>query len=402
MNEGLKKRFYAVKKPEKDYKQKIRLHRIKLIKICCLILLVIAAIIVGIYFHYRNKEYTEYTVIKSQPIATLSEAQYVPFSGGVIKINRDGATYTDKRGNQIWNQTYEMSQPMVDVCNDYVAIGSVKENKIYILNKNAKQGEIRTELPIRIIEVSEKGTVAVLTEGEASYKIVLYDKKSNLLAQGEFRLENTGYPISIALSADGKKLGVSFVSIKDGKAGTKIQFYNFGSVGQNEIDNLVEKYEYEGVVVPQMEYLANDVMVAYGTDRVILFEGEERPKEIANIYIDKQIKTIFYNEQYWGVTYDVDVSEENETKTIHELAVYDLSGKEVFRQQFSMKYDSVQLLNGDEIAIVRDNYCIIYTFNGVKRFQGELGNNILYIIKESGMREYTFFLQGEITSIRLK
>jgi hypothetical protein len=295
-----------------------------------------------------------------------------------------------------------MSQPMVDVCNDYVAIGSVKENRIYILNKNAKQGEIRTEFPIRAIEVSDNGTVAVLLEGESSYKIVLYDKKANLLAQGEYRLENTGYPMSFSLSADGKKLGVSFVDIKDGKAGTVIQFYNFGTVGQNEIDNLVEKYDYEGIVVPRMEYLSDDIMVAYGTDKVILFEGEERPKEIVQIAINQQIKTVFYNAQYWGMTYDINVSEENETKTIHEMMVYDLSGKEVFRQQFSMKYDSVQLLNGREIAIVRDNYCIIYTFDGVKRFQGELGNNILYIVKESGMREYTFFLQGEITSVRLK
>ena len=402
MNEGLKKRFYAVKKPENDYRQKIRKHRIKLIKICFLILLIIVAIVVGIYFYYRNKEYTEYTVIKSQAVETLSDAEYVPFSGGVIKVNRDGATYTDKRGNQIWNQTYEMSQPMVDVCNDYVAIGSVKENKIYILNKSAKQGEIRTEFPIRAIEVSEKGTVAVLMEAEASYKIVLYDKKSNLLAQGEFRLENTGYPLAIGLSVDGKKLGVSFVSIKDGKAGTRIQFYNFGTVGQNEIDNLVEKYDYEGVVVPQIEYLANDIMIAYGTDRVIMYEGEERPKEKVSISVDQQIKTVFYNEKYFGVTYDINVSDENETKTVHELAIYDLSGKEVFRQQFSMKYDSVQILNGEEVAIVRDNYCIIYTFNGVKRFQGELGNNILYIIKETGMREYTFFLEGEVTSLRLK
>ncbi len=401
MNEQLKKRFYAVEKPKADYKQKIRTHRLRLIAIFAVILLVVIAIVIGVFLYFKKKEYTDYTVLKTRPMENLRQAQYISFVDGVIKVNRDGAIFLDKKGNQVWNQTYEMSQPIVDVSGDYVAIGSLKENKIYILNKTEKQGEIRTEVPIRALEVSDNGMVAVLMEAESSYKIALYDKKSTLVAQGEFRLENTGYPIAIALSADGKKLGVSFVSVEDGRAGTQIQFYNFGSVGQNEIDNLVEKYQYEDVVIPQIEYLNKDVMVAYGTDRVILFEGEERPKEKVTIVHGKEIKTVFHSNDYWGVAYDV-ITGENANRTVHEIVVYDLAGKEVLRQQFEMKYESIRILNGKEVAIIRDNYCIIYTFDGVKRFQGDLGKNILHIVKEGGMREYTFFLEGEIRAIRLK
>lgn len=402
MNDLKKQRFRTVETKEMDYKQKIRVHRLRIAKVIFLLVLLVVLIIVGIYLYFRYKEYTDYTIINKQSMEAISDADYMPFAEGMLKVSRDGAIYSDHNGKQIWNQTYEMNQPTVDICGDYVAIGSLKGNNIYILNKTELQGEIKTEEPIRAVEVSEKGTVAILTEGESSYKVVLYDKKSNLLAQGEFHTENTGYPIAISLSSDGIKLGVSFVTIQDGEAGARVQFYNFGTVGQNEIDNLVGKYEYKGTIIPQIEFLNKDVMIAYGTDRMVLFGGEEKPQEKQVIMVSQQIKTIFYTEDYFGITYDVEKTEEGQSKTIHEVLVYDLSGKEVLRQTFSMKYERVFLLEEKEVAIIRDNYCTIYSFDGVKKFQGELSNNILYISKSKGMWDYMFLLQGELIDIRLK
>ena len=207
MDKMKKNRFRTVELDEMDFKQKIRKHRLRVARTIFLILLVTIILLGLLYLYFRYKEYDSYKVLDTQAVETISEAEYLPFAGGVLKISRDGARYTTSGGKQIWNQTYEMNQPTVDICGSYVAIGSVKGNQIYILNKTKLQGEVQTEDPIRAVEVSEKGTVAVLTEGVNSYKVVMYDKNNNLLAQGEFHLENTGYPLSIALSSDGLKLG---------------------------------------------------------------------------------------------------------------------------------------------------------------------------------------------------
>lgn len=402
MNELKKRRFRTVETKEMDYKQKIRAHRWRVARLISIIVLIFVLAIVGVFFYFRFKEYNDYSVIKSRAMETIGEAEYLPYANGVLKVSRDGAIFLNYSGQQIWNQTYEMNQPIVDICGKYVVIGSLKGNHIYILNDVGLQGEIKAELPIRAVEVSERGTVALLLEGESSYKIVLYDKKSTLLAQGEFRIENTGYPIAISLSSDGVKLGVSFVTIDGGEAGARVQFYNYGSVGQNEIDNLVGKYEYEGTIIPQIEFLNENVMVAYGTNQVILYDGEEKPQEKQVITMTEEIKTIFYNDKYYGVTYDVIESVDNQTQAVHEVVVYDLSGEEMMRQQFSAKYERILLLEDRELAIVRDNQCIIYTFDGVKRFQSELGNNIFCISKGKGLLTYTFLMQGELLDIRLK
>lgn len=401
MRERKKNGLYAVSGGSGDFERKLRAHRLRVARLIFLIILVAILLVLGVYFFLRFKEYDEYKIIRSTEINAFNDAEYIPFSGGVIKVSRDGAIFFDKDGGQIWNQTYEMNRPDTDVCGAYVVIGNLKGHEIYVLNRTKFQGKIETEHPIRGVEVSEKGTVAVLTEGESSYNIVLYDKKGTLLAQGEFHLENSGYPVAIALSSDGLKLGVSFVNIEQGRCNTNVHFYNFGSVGQNEIDNLVGKYSYENTVLPRIEYLDKDVMVAYGMSEVLLFSGDEKPKEMMRIPVDAEIKTIFYTSEYVGLTYDVTVSGEQGNETRHEVSVYDLSGKEMLKQQFTMKYENVRILNGKEIIITRDGYCAIYTFDGVKKFEGEMRGNILFAFKGAGMWDYTFWLQGELVHLRL-
>lgn len=199
MDKLKKSRFHTVEVDEMDFKQKLRAHRLRVARTIFLVILVTAIILFALYYYFRFKEYGDYSVVNSQEVETISEADYYSFSGGVLKVSRDGAMYLSTSGKQIWNQTYEMNQPIVDICGNYVAIAGMKENQIYILNKFEIKGEVQTEDPIRAVEVSDSGIVAVLTEGDTSYKIVMYDKKNNLLAQGEFHLENTGYPMAIAL-----------------------------------------------------------------------------------------------------------------------------------------------------------------------------------------------------------
>ena len=78
--------------------------------------------------------------------------------------------------------------------------------------------------------------------------------KREKLARGEIHGEKGGYPIAIALSHDALKLGVSMLDIADGKVKSTVAFYNYGSVGQNEIDNCVGVTTYEDMVIPELEF----------------------------------------------------------------------------------------------------------------------------------------------------
>ena len=54
-------------------------------------------------------------------------------------------------------------------------------------------------MPIQRVSVAKQGTIAVLMESEGISYLQLYDKEGTQLAAGELHVQNSGYPLDIAL-----------------------------------------------------------------------------------------------------------------------------------------------------------------------------------------------------------
>ena len=107
--------------------------------------------------HYEDFDVNS-TVERSDTAATIFEE----FQGNILKYSNDGALYTDTYNERIWNQTYEMTDPQIDICEDYLTIYDKKGTMIYIMTKEGILGGIETTMPIQQVRVASQGTVAVL------------------------------------------------------------------------------------------------------------------------------------------------------------------------------------------------------------------------------------------------
>lgn len=87
------------------------------------------------------------------------------------------------------------------------------------------------------------------------------------------------------------------------KDGQRHSFYNFGSVGQNEIDNNVGTYKYENQLIPEIAYVSDSRMIAISDQNIMVFDGSQKPKLKQTIKLQKQIDSVFYNNKYIGVAY---------------------------------------------------------------------------------------------------
>ena len=86
-----------------------------------LIILIICALgSIGliIYKNVRDSKVYIHEVISSQEV--LSQNKYVRYGDGYIKYDTDGAEAI-KDGVAIWNISFDMKKPIVDVCGDYAA-----------------------------------------------------------------------------------------------------------------------------------------------------------------------------------------------------------------------------------------------------------------------------------------
>ena len=379
-----------------DLDKKLRAHRKRVILLVLVILLLLAAAAVITYIYYEKKVYNSYDVISSVERSDTNASDFTEFQGNLLKCTNDGAVYTDLAGNLIWNQTYEMDRPTVETCGKYIAIYEPNGTQLYILDTVNLQGSIHTTMPIQKVSIAAQGTTAILMENEGTSYLQIYAKTGEQLASGELHVQNSGYPLDLALSENGEKLAVSMLDINDGSVKTVIAFYNFGAVGQNSIDKIVGSYSYADLVIPKIQYLSEDTMVAFGDERVILFTGAQKPAEEASIELKEEVKSVFYDETHFGLIYDAAGGKN------HRLVYYDLSGKQIMDITFDTDYTDVDILANGELCILGENSCEIFNSRGIRKFQYDFQEHIYQILSGRMQTDYTFILEGETQKVKLR
>lgn len=389
--------YRVVQSDVEEMHEKIRVHRRRILRWICIIVVLLLVLLTAGYLYFQAKIYSKYEIINSVEREDSAGTQFVSFAGNILKYGKDGALCIDEKNQLIWNQTYEMQAPMVDVCEGYAAIAEKKGNKIYIMDAKGKSGEIETTMPIQRVQVANQGTVAILMEQNGTGYLQVYDKEGTFLAEGEVHTENSGYPLDITLSNDGKKMAVSLLDINGGNVKNTITFYNFGSVGQNEIDNIVGTYSYADMVFPKIEFLTNDIMVAFGDQKAIIFEGTQKPQVKKEIELKQEVRSIFYNEAYLGFVFNND-----SVKQPYKMSVYNLRGTEEMSQTFDMDYAEINFLENDEICVRNELECAIYKMRGNRKFHYNFEKSIWKVFSTKNSLEYIFMMDGETQKVRLK
>lgn len=398
MAEKDKRGFRTVAQTDmEEYERKLREHRIKIVKRTATIILVVIALAAGVALFMALRHYEDFDVLESVERADTEATHFADFKENILKYSNDGALYTNASNELIWNQTYEMANPQIDICGNYLTIYDKKGSMIYILTPEGLQSSIETTMPIEQVCVAAQGTIAVLMTKDAAGYVAIYDKEGKNLVQGAIHGEKKGYPIAIALSQDAIKLAVSMLDINDGTVKSTIAFYNFGSVGQNEIDHVVGASSFNDTVIPEMEFISDDKLVAFSDSGLLYFEGTQKPQQSGEVSFEKEVKSIFYNHDYIGIV----TSNEDEEVT-HHINVYDAKGGLVMEKDFALEYTDIEFLSNNEICIRNENTCDIYSIRGIYKFHYEFKEAIYKILPGTSGLNYTFVLEDATEKVRLK
>lgn len=389
--------FKTVETDLDELDDEIHEHRKVIFKRTIRILAVIAVLIVLAGLWNSLKSYNSFDTINSEERSDSEAVRFMQYKGKILKYSNDGASYMDSTDKMIWNQSFEMSSPVIDVCDDYMAIYDQGGTSIYIMTDKGLKKEIDTTMPIQVVNVASQGTVAVLMKEDKVSYVKLYDRTGKELASGEFHGDQGGFPIDIALSNDAQKMAVDMVDVNDGKIKSIITFYNFGSVGQNEIDNNVGTFSYSDMLIPEIAYVSDDKMYAFGDNEIIVFKGSQKPSVSKEIFLEHEMESVFYNDKYIGVL----TTNEGE-EVSHHITVYDSRGKTVMENDTSMAYTQVEFLDNNEICISNDFECELYTIHSIKKFSYTFDKKLFKIIPGITSRDYTLILDGETKEVRLK
>lgn len=394
-----KKAAEAKRRPadtEDDFEGKLRAHRVRVFVGSLAIILVAIALALLLYILYRNKKYEAMEVVQTIAREESMQSQYVALNGNILRCSRDGAACVSDKGETIWDLTYEMKQPLVDVCEDYAVIAEASGNKVFIVNTKGKQGELETLLPIRQVRVAAQGMVVVVLEDGDKNWINFYDKDGKCLAENKAPLSSKGYPLSVDVSRDGKKLAVSYLQIQGASIENIVAFYNFDSVGYNVTDHLMSSTLYEGTVIPTITFLNNNLAVAFGDNQCIGYEGTQNPEEIFQLHFEEEIESIFYNEDYIGFVF-----RNNSSTAAYRMEVYNKKGKKLLNKAFQQEYDTIKFI-GEEIVLFSQRKISIYSINGRLKYSGELEKAVSDVMGTGKAYQYMMLYKTEWEKVKLK
>lgn len=374
--------------------KKIKRHKFQSMRRIVIRVSLVILLIVGVYLVVTRQSYDKVRVVGNYLEKEEGNSSYVKFGSGVIQYSRDGVSFRNKKGKELWNQPCQIQNPVFDINKETVAVADSGGNDILVFNKTGLKGEIHTTMPIEKISVSSQGIVSAILKNETTPQVVVYDAAGNLLVEHKASVSGTGYPTDIAISENGYALLVSYMYVKDGKIMTRIAHYNFGESGQNEADFLVGSQEYEDTIMPYAFYMGNKISGVVGDDRFLLYKGADRPELSKTIKLDKEIKSVFHNKSYIGFVL------KNKGKAGYELRLYNAAGKQLLSENFTGEYNHVEI-HGDEIIMFSGKKCSIYTKGGIHRFEGEFEDDIIEIAPIMGVNKYLVMSLNGMKEVRL-
>lgn len=392
-----KRGFQTIETNYEELDQRIREHRKHIVKRTIKIALAVLVVVVGVQLAVALRSFDSYEVANVVERNSAGTSSYMNFGDYLLEYSKDGISCADAREGVVWNQAFEMLSPQVEICGEYLVAYDAGGTKIFIMTEAGVQKDLEMASPIQTVCIADQGTVAVLMKEGQESQVKLFDKKGNELANGKFYADKGGFPIDIALSHDATKLAVDMVDVSKGGVNTVITFYNFGTVGQSEIDNNVGSYTIEGLLVPEIDYVSDSKMIGIGTGKILVFDGAQKPELSKEIVMEEEILSCFHNDKYIGIVYD-DIEAENSWN----VKVMDVRGMTIMENKIGIAYENIEFLSNDEICVTNANECEIFTIHSIKKFFYTFDNELYKILSGDNGQNYTFIFKDTIEEVKLK
>lgn len=396
MAQKKKTSFKILTAPEdlSEIKHKIRKVRLAKIRRVLTLLILISLAVCGTYLLLDNQTYARARTAAEYPIDISDTSSYAQFADGIVRYNRDGVVFLNRKNEEQWIQPTQLQNPTICLKDNAFAVADNGGNSILVFTREGLKGEIETTLPIEKIAISDQGIVSAILRNENSPQIISYDATGNILVEQQVTVSTTGYPVALEMSDDGNMLAVSYLYTEGTAIKSRVIYYNFGETGQERTDNIVMSEEYDNTVMAEIFFMGDDRSIVVGDDRFVIYRGKEVPEKQKEITLDQEIQSVFHSDRYIGFILL------NQEKSGYELRLYSRLGEQVLSREISGKYSNVKI-DGSEVIMFDGSRCCIITAYGIVKFEGDLNVEALEIFQAPGINRYYMMSVDELRVIYL-
>ena len=378
-----------------NYELRLSRHKRNIVKKTVITVVAIAAAVTAVGFYIEKRSYHNYKVVQTSEQEDVVSTSYIEMDGDILRYSPDGVSLVSDKMSTLWSETYQMQNPVADANGTRAVIADKDGTTLEIYDKSGKTGSVTTSYSIIKARVSKSGLVAAILDGGDDTWIDFYSTDGSLIAENQTKIDDPGYPLDIAVSEDGVVMMVTYQFVDGSDTTSYVAFYNFGDVGQNEDDRIVSGYKYEGVVVPQIQYLSHNRSIALKDNGFTIYQGSQIPKEVKTIETDKEIVSTFYDDDMVGLVFKNDSKDKQYIMEVYNTA----DGKLKFKEDFNIPYTTIKLSGGNILMYNSSQMCVMNS-RGVQKYLGSVDGTIKDFFK-IGMNRYLLVLDSGVDVIKL-
>ena len=272
-----------------------------------------------------------------------SEAQKLyPFSEGVLKVTNERISYLTISGNDIYSSSISYQNPQCVTFGDYAVVFDLDGYAFTLVGTDKVLYSKPTENKIKAVDVSENGTVAVITDSDSSYGVLLlYDVNGTPLSQ--WSSYNSGYPISCTFNGNSSLLAVSTLNTNGAVVVPYVRLFTLteGDKGTEVADNAIFTTE-DSVIFSTLYFVGDKIYYQ--------ISGSEMSKIDFDFSSINRV-TLVGDKMY--IVYSDGVSQ------LNKLAIIDGNNTVLYKSDIGSEVNAV-CTNGDLYAISVDKRIFIY------------------------------------------
>ena len=361
--------------------------------------LAVIALVLGAFFWIFLRTYHNYDVTNEIERKSDMAANYHFGEDGTLCYSKDGVSFTNAKGEVVWNQVFGMESPKMSSCGDYIAVGDIGANSVYVFDHNGLKGKLALEKPIQDLRISRQGVVAVILEDGSANQMNLYSKDGQMLVSIKVTIASGGYPLTMALSDDGTRLAVSYILFSGGRIKSKLVFYDFSNKETSGTPS--GSFEYDELI-PRLEFVEDNMVLACAETGFYTYQCGATVVQNHSQSFDGEVKSIFITDNRIGVvTKNPEVVKEGHTADKYKVQSYRFGGTKAGSFTFDFDYKAVNASDKD-IVFYNDQECQIYSYRGHQKFQYEFEYKIDGVLPGSASGEYILLDQQSVKTITLK
>jgi len=264
-------------------------------------------------------------------------------------VSTDKVYITDDSGNEKATLAISVENPYVFSSGEYVAVGDVGKNKIYIIKNTSIVKEIETKKKIKNISLNDSGYCVAVTEGEMHKRdVTLYNEKGEELFVWT---SGTKLVFDAVVANNNKNIIISSLDTQGTCANTVLNFYN---ISKEEPINTIN---YDNEIIVDLNAFGNYIYGIGESKTDIYTVTGDKKGEIS--YADKSILSYVITNS--GIVMSFKEGILNDKR--YSIGIYNESGTKKATHEYDYVSKSLDA-TANHIVVDREGLINVIDYNG--------------------------------------